>query len=111
MLVATIGGAQPALADVDNVVTLHGCVVTVGDDYVVIRGGTSGAGPNGFYRLSLTAATAIDAPTTEDACIVAVAYEQDGVWYAQSITVDRDENGEVQVTEREGSRPAPGRPR
>jgi hypothetical protein len=32
-------------------------------------------------------------------------YEQDGVWYAESIGVTRDEDGEVTVDQTGGSRP------
>ena len=38
-------------------------------------------------------------------CGAIVVYQQDGVWYAESISVTRDEDGEVTVDRDSGSRP------
>jgi hypothetical protein len=101
VLVATpVAPAAPVSAAVEQWETFHGCVVTVGDDYVVIRVHGAGAGPNGLHRFGLTGATAVDTGLTGDACIAVVAWKEDGQWYAQSITAERDEDGDVEVTRR-----------
>lgn len=87
-------------AEVEQWETFHGCIVTVGDDYVVIRVRGAGAGPAGLHRFGLTGATAVDTGLTGDACIAVVAWKEDGQWYAQSITAERDEDGDVEVTRR-----------
>jgi hypothetical protein len=101
LLVATpLVPATPVSAAVEQWETFHGCVVTVGDDYVVIRIHGAGAGPNGLHRFGLTGATAVDTGLTGDACIAVVAWKEDGQWYAQSITAERDSDGDVEVTRR-----------
>jgi hypothetical protein len=90
----------PASAAVEQWETFHGCVVTVGDDFVVIRVRGAGAGPNGLHRFGLTGATTNDTGLTADACIAVVAWKEDGSWYAQSITAEKDEDGTVEVTTR-----------
>jgi hypothetical protein len=101
MLLATpVVPVQQAAAAVEQWETFHGCVVTVGDDYVVIRIKGAGAGPNGLHRFGLTGATAVDTGLTGDACIAVVAWKEDGDWYAQSITAERDDDGDTQVTTR-----------
>ena len=92
--------AGPASAAVEQWETFHGCVVTVGDDYVVIRVRGAGAGPNGLARFGLTGATTNETGLTGDACIAVVAWKEDGSWYAQSITAEKDEDGTVEVTTR-----------
>jgi len=80
--------------------TFHGCVVTVGDDYVVIRVRGAGSGPNGLHRFGLTGATSLETGLTGDACIAVVAWKEDGQWYAQSISAERDDEGTTTVTRR-----------
>jgi hypothetical protein len=87
-------------AEIEQWETFHGCVVTVGDDYVVIRIRGAGSGPNGLHRFGLTGATAVDTGLTGDACIAVVAWKEDGEWYAQSISAERDDEGDVEVTRR-----------
>ena len=90
----------PAAAAVEQWETFHGCVVTVGDDYVVIRVRGAGAGPNGLHRFGLTGATTNETTLTGDACIAVVAWKEDGDWYAQSITAEHQDDGGVEVTTR-----------
>lgn len=92
--------AGSASAAVEQWETFHGCVVTVADDYVVIRVRGAGAGPNGLHRFGLTGATSNETNLTGDACIAVVAWKEDGSWYAQSITAEKDEDGTVEVTTR-----------
>lgn len=87
-------------AEIEQWETFHGCIVTVGDDYVVIRIRGAGAGPNGLHRFGLTGATAIDTGLTGDACIAVIAWKEDGQWYAESISAERDDDGDVEVTRR-----------
>src|SRR5262245_47421717 len=87
-------------AAVEQWETFHGCVVTVGDEYVVIRVHGAGAGPNGLARFGLTGATSVETGLTGDACIAVVAWKEDGDWYAQSITAEKSDDGEVEVTRR-----------
>jgi hypothetical protein len=100
LLTALAGPASVATAAVEQWETFHGCVVTVGDDYVVIRVHGAGAGPNGLARFGLTGATSLDTGLTGDACIAVVAWKEDGQWYAQSITAEKSDDGEVEVTRR-----------
>jgi hypothetical protein len=60
----------------------------------------AGAGPNGLARFGLTGATTADTGLTADACIAVVAWKDDGAWYAQSITAEKDEDGTIEVTTR-----------
>ena len=100
LLTVPVGSATPASAAVEQWETFHGCVVTVGDDYVVIRVRGAGAGPSGLHRFGLTGATTNETSLTGDACIAVVAWKEDGSWYAQSITAEKDDDGSVQVTTR-----------
>lgn len=99
-LILLAGPVAPASAAVEQWETFHGCVVTVGDDYVVIRVNGAGAGPNGLHRFGLTGATTNETTLTGDACIAVVAWKEDGQWYAQSITAERDDDGTTTVTRR-----------
>ena len=58
-----------------------------------------------MYHVKTTAIPDYDPATTADACGALVVYQEDGVWYAESISVTRDENGEVEVNRGSGSRP------
>ena len=100
LLAAPVTPVPQASAEIEQWETFHGCVVTVGDDYVVIRIRGAGSGPNGLHRFGLTGATALDTGLTGDACIAVVAWKEDGQWYAQSITAERDDDGDVEVTRR-----------
>ena len=100
LLAAPVGPAATVSAEIEQWETFHGCVVTVGDDYVVIRIRGAGSGPNGLHRFGLTGGTAVDTGLTGDACIAVVAWKEDGQWYAQSITAERDDEGDVEVTRR-----------
>jgi len=84
---------------------LHGCVITVGEDEVVFRVAGTGVGDGRVVHIKTAAIPDYDPATTADACGAIVVYQQDGVWYAESISVTRDENGEVDVTQNSGSRP------
>ncbi|MFN8633382.1 MAG: hypothetical protein U0893_05965 [Chloroflexota bacterium] len=97
---APLGMVSPVSAEPEAWETFHGCVVTVGDDYVVIRVKNAGAGPNGLHRFGMTGATSVDTGLTGDACIAVVAWKEDGEWYAQSITAERDDDGTTTVTRR-----------
>jgi hypothetical protein len=100
LVMAPVGPVAPVSAAVEQWETFHGCVVTVGDDYVVIRVRGAGTGPNGLHRFGLTGATMNETTLTGDACIAVVAWKEDGDWYAQSITAERDDEGDVEVTRR-----------
>jgi hypothetical protein len=101
----TFSPASPALAQPSDGVVLHGCVITAGDDYVVVRAGGAGGGPNGLFRVETSTAVNYEPATTQDACGAIVVYQEDGVWYAESFSVSRDESGEVQTNTNSGSRP------
>jgi hypothetical protein len=58
-----------------------------------------------MVHVKTTAIPDYDPATTADGCGAIVVYQQDGVWYAESISVTRDENGEVTVDRNSGSRP------
>jgi hypothetical protein len=100
LLTAPVGHATDVAAAPDQWETFHGCVVTVGDDYVVIRIHGAGSGPNGLHRFGLTGATTNDTTLTGDACIAVVAWQEGGDWYAASITAEKDDDGDVEVTRR-----------
>ena len=100
LLTAPVGQASDVAAAPDQWETFHGCVVTVGDDFVVIRVHGAGAGPNGLARFGLTAATTNDTTLTGDACIAVVAWQDGGDWYAASISAEKDDDGDVEVTRR-----------
>ena len=55
---------------------------------------------DGLHRFGLTGATSLETGLTGDACIAVVAWKEDGQWYAQSITAERDDDGDVEVTRR-----------
>jgi hypothetical protein len=97
--------ASPAAAQSSNGVVLHGCVITAGDDYVVVRASGAGGGPNGVFRIQTSNAVNYDPATTQDACGAIVIYQQDGVWYAESFSVTRDDSGEIETNSNSGSRP------
>ena len=97
LLTAPVNPAMPASAAVEQWETFHGCVVTVSDDFVVIRVHGAGAGPNGLARFGLTGATSNETSLTGDACIAVVAWKEDGAWYAQSITAEKQDDGTVEV--------------
>jgi hypothetical protein len=84
---------------------LHGCVITADADTVVFRVGGTGIGNGRVYHVKTSAIPDYDPSTTADACGALVVYQEDGVWYAESISVTRDEDGEVQVNQNSGSRP------
>ena len=85
---------------------LHGCVITAGEDEVIFRVSGGGIGAGGrVVHIKTAAIPDYDPATTADACGAIVVYEQDGVWYAESISVTRDEDGEVTVDQNSGSRP------
>ena len=85
---------------------LHGCVITAGEDEVLFRVSGTGIGGGGrVVHIKTAAIPDYDPATTADACGAIVVYQQDGVWYAESIAVTRDEDGDVTVTRNEGSRP------
>jgi hypothetical protein len=103
--------AQAAPANAQGMV-LHGCVITTADDEVVFRVSGAGAGAGGrMVHIKTTAIPDYDPATTADGCGAIVVYQEDGVWYAESISVTRDEDGEVTVEQNSGSRPVPDRPR
>lgn len=96
----------PANAPVEQGMVLHGCVITAGDDEVVFRtGGTAVGGDGRVLHVKTAAIPDYDPATTADGCGAIVVYQQDGVWYAESISVTRDESGEVTVDRNSGSRP------
>lgn len=90
---------------------VHGCVVTVGDDYLVIRTGGAGVGDGRTMHVKTTLIPNYDPATTADGCGAIVAYQEDGVWYAASISVTRNEQGEVTTNQNSGSRPVGPRQR
>jgi len=96
---------EDATAELQGMV-LHGCVITVGDDEVVFRTrGTAVGGEGGVFHIKTTAIPDYDPATTADACGAIVVHQEDGVWYAESISVTRDEDGDVTVNQNSGSRP------
>ena len=100
LLTAPVGQTANVAAAPDQWETFHGCVVTVGDDYVVIRIHGAGAGPNGLRSFGLPGPTTNDTTLTGDACIAVVAWQEGGDWYAASITAEKDDDGDVEVTRR-----------
>jgi len=84
---------------------LRGCVITVGEDEVVFRVYGTGVNDGRIIHIKTTAMPDYDPATTADACGAIVVYQQDDVWYAESIAVTRDEDGEVEVVRNSGSRP------
>ena len=85
---------------------LHGCVITAGEDEIIFRVSGTGIGAGGrVVHVKTAAIPDYDPSTTADACGAIVVYQQDGVWYAESISVTRDEDGEVTVDRDSGSRP------
>jgi hypothetical protein len=98
--------AAPEEAPVEQGMVLHGCVITAGEDEVVFRTGGSAVGAGGrTMHVKTSAIPDYDPSTTADGCGAIVVYQQDGVWYAESISVTRDESGEVTVDRNSGSRP------
>jgi hypothetical protein len=84
---------------------LHDGVLTGGEDTVVFRVGGTGVGNDRYYHFETTAIPNDDPSTTADACGTLVVYQEDGVWYAESISLTRLEDGEVEVNRHSGSRP------
>jgi len=85
---------------------LHGCVITAGEDEVIFRVSGTGIGGGGrVIHIKTAAIPGYDPATTADGCGAIVVYQQDGVWYAESISVTRDEDGDVTVNQNSGSRP------
>ena len=83
---------------------LHGCVITAGEDEVVFRVSGSGVGAGGrVVHIKTAAIPEYDPATTADGCGAIVVYQQDGVWYAESMSVTRDEDGEVTVAQHSGA--------
>jgi hypothetical protein len=115
-LVLTVGTLMPGSATAQAApedapaeaqgMVLHGCVINVGEDEVVFRtGGTAIGGGGRVFHVKTTAIPDYDPATTADACGAIVIYQQDDVWYAESISVTRDEDGDVTVNQNSGSRP------
>ena len=102
---SAIAQAAPDDAPADGGMVLHGCVVTVDDDGVVFRVSGTGAGPDHLLHISTAGASGYDPATSADACGAIVVYQQDGVWYAESVSVTRDDDGDVTVNHNSGSRP------
>ena len=102
---ATAAQAAPTEAPSDapaeaQGMVLHGCVITAGEDEVIFRVSGTGIGAGGrVIHVKTAAIPDYDPATTADACGAIVVYQQDGVWYAESISVTRDEDGEVTVDE------------
>ena len=84
---------------------LHGCVITVGEDDVVFRVAGTGVGGGRTIHIKTSAIPDYDPATTADACGAIVVYQQDGMWYAESISVTRDEDGDIDVNQNSGTRP------
>ena len=102
---SAVAQAAPEAAPADGGMVLHGCVVTVDDDGVVFRVSGAGAGPDRLIHVSMAGASGYDPATSADACGAIVVYQQDGVWYAESVSVTRDDDGDVTVNHNSGSRP------
>lgn len=84
---------------------IHGCVITAGEDTLVVRVGGTGVGAGRTMHINTSAVPNYDPATTADGCGAIVVYQEDGVWYAESISVTRDEGGNVTVNQNSGSRP------
>jgi hypothetical protein len=102
-----VGPVLPVAADeeqqtveVENWTTFHGCIVTIDDEYVVMRAHGAGRGPNGVHRFTRSAATTVDPAVDDDACVAVVAWQENGEWYAASITAESDGDGTVEITRR-----------
>ena len=108
---ATAAQAAPAEAPSEapaegQGVVLHGCIITPGEDELIFRVGGTGLGAGGrVVHVKTAAIPDYDPATTADACGAIVVYQQDGVWYAESISVTRDADGEVTVDQNSGTRP------
>lgn len=102
----TTAHAAAQEAPAEQGMVMHGCVITAGEDEVVFRVGGTAAGGGKVMHVKTTAIPNYDPATTADACGAIVVYQEDGVWYAQSISVTRDDSGNVEVNQNSGSRPA-----
>jgi hypothetical protein len=105
MSLSLFGTSLPAVADeetteIENWATFHGCIVTIDDEYVVMRTQGAGRGPNGLHRFTRSAATEVDPAVDDDACVAVVAWQENGEWYAASITAEHDGDGNVEITRR-----------
>jgi hypothetical protein len=90
---------------------VHGCVITAGEDTVVFRVSGTGVGGGRTMHIKTSNIPNYDPATTADGCGAIVVYQEDGVWYAESISVTRNEQGDVQVNQNSGSRPVGPRQR
>lgn len=99
-LTALVPAAPVAADDLGNWVTFHGCIVTIDDDVVVMRVRGAGRGPAGLQAFARNEATQIDGDVTNDACVAVAAWQEDGQWYAASITAEHDGDGTINVTTR-----------
>src|SRR5262249_49172556 len=79
LLVATPATSTPAAAEeVGNWVTFHGCIVTINDEYVVLRVQGAGRGPGGVQRFARNASTQVDSSVDNDGCVAVAAWQEDG---------------------------------
>jgi hypothetical protein len=103
MVVGSGFSVSPASAEG---IVLHGCVAVVDDDTFVVSTGTSGHGPHGAgaahrtYEVQIPEGSELQGQVS-NGCGAIAMYEQDGVWYAQSVLVSGDGEGnlEYQTTE------------
>jgi hypothetical protein len=102
---SAVAQAAPEGAPADGGMVLHGCVVTTEDGGVVFRVSGAGAGPDRLVHVNTSGVSDFDPATSADACGAIVVYQQDGVWYAESVSVTRDEDGDVTVNHTSGTRP------
>jgi hypothetical protein len=112
MSLSLLGPVAPVAADNDNATesvetteiehwaTFHGCIVTINDEYVVVRAQGVGRGPDGLHRFARSATTQVDPAVDDDACVAVVAWQENGEWYAASITAEHDGDGTVEITRR-----------
>jgi hypothetical protein len=95
--------AAPAAAEIERWETFHGCIITAGDDFVVMRVHGSAFGPAGMMRFGVTGVTTADTALTQDACIAVVAWQEDGEWYAAAISAEREDEGTIEIRSRRSS--------
>ena len=98
---AVAGSTQSASAQVvDRGMVLHGCVVVAPDGTLVVTTGGAARGPRGGAAGQETYHVQVPADVegaVQDGCGAVAVYEQDGVWYAKSISVTPNGDGTADV--------------
>ena len=96
---STLPAASPAAAQVPGMV-LYGCVAVQPDGSLLVSTGGAGRGMqgdgnSGHDTRSVQVPPGFDTSTINNGCGLVVVYEQDGVWYAQTVQVTGDGEGNL----------------